>query len=55
MHKLNSKEITLDCFEIDDFQNIEFDKDFQRPEAKTNCDEDFVQMVLIPYLEFLRK
>ena len=54
MHKLNSKEITLDCFEIDDFQNIEFDKDFQRPEAKTNYDEDFVQMVLIPYLEFLR-
>ena len=54
MHKLDSKPITLDCFEIDDFKNIEFDKEFQRPEIKINCNADFVQMILIPYLEFLR-
>ena len=30
MHKLMSKPITLDCFEIDDFNNIIFPEEFQR-------------------------
>lgn len=54
MHKLTSKEITLDNFEIDDFVNIEYDLDKQRKDLKYPIDEDFVQMCLIPYLEFLR-
>lgn len=55
MHKLTSKPITLDCFEIDDFENIEYPLDAQREDLKHNIDEDFVQMCLIPYLEFLRQ
>ena len=54
MHKMAAKPITIDCFEIDDFNNIEFLPEYQRPEAKTVTDSDVVQMVIIPYLEFLR-
>lgn len=54
MHKLTSNPITLDCFEIDDFQNIEYPLNTQRSELKYNADNDFVQMCLIPYLEYLR-
>ena len=55
MHKLDASEITLDCFEIDDFINIEYPEDEQREDAHSICDHDFVQMCLIPYLEYLRK
>jgi hypothetical protein len=55
MHKLMSKPITIDCFEIDDFENIEFPEEFQRAELKYPIDLDVIQMVLIPYLEFLRQ
>lgn len=55
MHKLDAGEITLDCFEIDDFINIEYPEDEQRKDVHSACDHDFVQMCLIPYLEYLRK
>lgn len=55
MHKLMSKPITIDCFEIDDFENIEFPKEFQREDLKYLVDSDVIQMVLIPYLEHLRQ
>ena len=55
MHKLMSKPITIDCFEIDDFENIEFPEEFQRTELKYPIDPDVIQMVLIPYLEYLRQ
>ena len=55
MHKLTSKPITLDCFEIDDFKNIGYPKKSQRKELKSDIDDDFVQMCLIPYLEYLRQ
>ena len=54
MHTLKNNSITLDCFELGDFENIPFPKEYQRPDAKSNCDEDFIQMCLIPYLESLR-
>lgn len=54
MHKMASKPITLDCFEIDDFNNIEFLEEYQPLSTKTVTDADVVQMVIIPYLEFLR-
>lgn len=54
MHTLKNNPITLDCFELGDFENIPFPKEYQRPDAKSNCDEDFIQMCLIPYLESLR-
>ena len=54
MHTLKNNPITLDCFELGDFENIPFPKEYQRPDAKSNCDEDFIQMYLIPYLESLR-
>ena len=54
MHTLKNNPITLDCFELDDFENIPFPKEYQRPDAKSDCDEDFIQMCLIPYLESLR-
>ena len=54
MHKMAEKPITLDCFEIDDFNNIEFLEEYQPLSAKTVTDADVVQMVIIPYLEFLR-
>ena len=55
MHKITSAPITLDCFEIDDFNNVPFPAEAQRPEATSVCDHDFVQMCLIPYLEYLRQ
>ena len=55
MHTIQNKEITLDLFETDDFVNIEYPNEEQRPELKANIDNDFVQMCLIPYLEYLRK
>ena len=55
MHKLTSAPITLDCFEIDDFNNVPYPIEAQRAEAKSNCDHDFIQMCLIPYLEYLRQ
>lgn len=55
MHKITSAPITLDCFEIDDFNNVPFPADAQRSESTSVCDHDFVQMCLIPYLEYLRK
>lgn len=55
MHKLMSKPITIDCFEIDDFENIIYPEEFQREDLKYLCDPNVVQMVLIPYLEYLRK
>jgi hypothetical protein len=55
MHKLMSKPITIDCFEIDDFNNIEYPEEFQRKGLKYPIDPDVIQMVLIPYLEHLRQ
>ena len=54
MHTIQNHPITLDCFEIDDFHNIEYPVEVQRPEIKSNADPDFIQMCLIPYLEYLR-
>ena len=39
MHKLMSKPITIDCFEIDDFNNIEYPEEFQRKELKYPVDK----------------
>jgi len=55
MHRLMSKPITIDCFEIDDFTNIIYPEDFQREDLKYPVDPDMIQMVLIPYLEYLRQ
>ena len=55
MHKLMSKPISIDCFEIDDFTNIIYPEEFQRDELKYPVDPDVIQMVLIPYLEHLRQ
>lgn len=55
MHKILSHPIALDCFDTDDFVNITYPKEYQRPELKSDIDEDFVQMCLIPYLEYLRQ
>lgn len=55
MHKLMSKPISIDCFEIDDFTNITYPEEFQRNELKYPVDPDVIQMVLIPYLEHLRQ
>lgn len=55
MHKLASKPITIDCFEIDDWENITYPKEFQREDLKSDIDDDFVPMCLIPYLEYLRQ
>lgn len=55
MHKLTSKPITLDCFEIDGWENIEYPEDAQREDLRHPIDKDFVQMCLIPYLEYLRQ
>lgn len=54
MHKLMSKPITLDCFEINDFNSIIFPEKFKREELKYFIDPDFIQIALIPYLEHLR-
>ena len=55
MHKMLAKPITLDCFEIGDFTNLPYPVEMQREEIKSPCDTDFVQMCLIPYLEYLRQ
>ena len=55
MHKLTSKPIAIDSFEIDDFNNIPYPEESQREGVKTPCDPDFIQMCLIPYLEYLRQ
>lgn len=55
MHKLASTPITLDCFEINDLNLVPYDESIQRKELKYNIDPDFVQMALIPYLEYLRQ
>ena len=55
MHKLMSKPITMDCFEIDDFENIIYPEEFQKEDLKYPVDPDVIQMVLIPYLEHLRQ
>lgn len=54
MHTLKDSPITIDRFERDDFENIPFPKEYQRPDAKSDCDDNFIQMCLIPYLESLR-
>ncbi len=46
MHKLASTPITLDCFETDDFVDIDSDMDYRH---------SFVEDTLIPYLEQLRQ
>lgn len=55
MHKMLAKPITLDCFEIGDFTNLPYPVEMQREEIKSPCDTDFIQMCLIPYLEYLRQ
>ena len=55
MHKMLAYPITLDCFEISDFTNLPYPVEMQREEIKSPCDTDFVQMCLIPYLEYLRQ
>lgn len=55
MHKITSKPITLDSFEIDDFVNIEYPLEVQEEALKYPVDQDVVQMIFIPYLEYLRK
>ncbi len=55
MHKLTSKAITVDSFEIDDATFIEYPEENQREDLKYPIDSDFVQMALIPYLEELRQ
>ncbi len=55
MHKLASTPIALDCFEIDDLNLVPYDESAQRKELKYNIDPDFIQMALIPYLEYLRQ
>ena len=54
MHKLADTPITIDCFEIGDFNNIEYPNDEQRNDLKYPVDEDVIQMIFIPYLEYLR-
>lgn len=55
MHKIQANPITLDCFEIDDFNNVPYPKVTQRKEFESFTDHDVVQMVIIPYLEYLRQ
>jgi hypothetical protein len=56
MHKIMSKEITLESFEIDDFNNIEYNpyKDKQPDNTEEPKGTNFVEDCLIPYLEYLR-
>jgi hypothetical protein len=55
MHTITNHPITLDRFEISDFINLPFPEVRQRQDAKSFADPDFVQMHLIPYLEYLRE
>ena len=54
MHTIANRPITLDCFEIGDFHNIEYPYTGQREETAEFADKDFVKEHLIPYLEYLR-
>ena len=54
MHTIQNEPITLDSFEIDDFVNISYPYEEQRPDLKHPIDPDVVQMTIIPYLEYLR-
>ena len=53
MHTITNHPITLNCFEIDDFNNIGYPYIDQK-EEKENVNNDFIQTHLIPYLEYLR-
>lgn len=55
MHTIQNLPICIDSFEIDDFINVEYPITAQRIEASGNADPNFVQIHLIPYLEFLRQ
>lgn len=55
MHKLAITPITLECFETDDIDFIQYKQNFQRQDLKHPIDQDFIQMCLIPYLEYLRR
>lgn len=55
MHTIQNSPICIDSFEIDDFINIEYPIAEQRVGASGNADPNFVQMHLIPYLEYLRQ
>ena len=55
MHKLATTPITLDDFEISDLNLKEYPENAQRAELKYPIDPDFIQMALIPYLEYLRQ
>ena len=50
MHKITSKPITLDCFEIDDYNQIVFPR-----EVSDIKNEKIIEEILIPYLEYLRQ
>ena len=50
MHKMASKPITLDCFEIDDYNPIIFPREESGLEK-----EEVIEEMLIPYLEYLRQ
>lgn len=50
MHKMSSKPITLECFEIDDYIPVILPR-----EEGTVEKENIVEEVIIPYLEYLRK
>lgn len=50
-----TKPITFDRFNLTEFHNVEYPAEKQRPDVTSPCDHDFVQMCLIPYLEYLRQ
>lgn len=55
MHKLTAYPITFDSFEIEDYNCVLYPKEAQEEAIKSYCDDDFVQMCLVPYLEYLRQ
>lgn len=55
MHTIMKSPITFDKFEISDFVNLPYPAVRQRKDAKSLADSDFVQIHLIPYLEYLRE
>ena len=55
MHTIQNVPITIDSFETDDYVNIPFPYEAQRDDLKHPIDPDVVQMVIIPYLEYLRQ
>lgn len=54
MHKLTSKPITLDCFEIDDYNSVIFDDNADPFDQKIDIDAHITEEI-IPFLEFLRE